>query len=208
MLMMKQKSSQIFSKLTTSSKKDFFSTAFMLICAIALAVLITLFGFQSYKVDGQSMENALINGDILIISKYPRTLARITGHPYIPARGDIVVFDEFITLSNGSPSANKRLIKRVIGLPGERVVVRDQRITIYNQQYPNGFDPDALGKWHLPNVSTPNIVDVTLAPNQLFVCGDNRSNSTDSRVFGPIHANQIIGKLSLRILPPNHITAF
>lgn len=198
----------MFSKLTSGSKRDFFSTALMIVCAVAIATLITLFGFQSYKVDGQSMENALINGDRLVINKFPRTLARMTGHSYVPNRGDIIVFEEYIKFSNGSVSPNKQLIKRVIGLPGERVVVRDQRITVYNQKYPNGFDPDALGKWHLPSTSTTSNIDITLGPNQLFVCGDNRSNSTDSRVFGPIHANQIIGKLSLRLFPLNRITLF
>lgn len=160
---------------------------------------IQAFLFRSYQVDGQSMENTLQNNDRLIIDKVPRTIARITGHAYIPQRGDIVVFNQ--AGINYSGAMEKQLIKRIIGQPGERVVVKNGQITVYNSANPGGFNPDEIGLYHIDAASTPGDIDVTLSPNQLYVCGDNRTNSEDSRFFGPIQANKIVGKLSLRVLP-------
>lgn len=150
-------------------------------------------------VDGQSMESTLQNGDRLIIDKVPRSLAKVTGHAYIPRRGDIVVFNQS-GLSLGSDS-EKQLIKRVVGLPGERVVIKDGSLSVYNQAHPGGYEPDKTGLYHIDASSTPGNVDITLRVNEIFVSGDNRANSEDSRYFGPVKAEQIVGKLSLRILP-------
>jgi signal peptidase I len=73
---------------------DLFSTAGILLIALIVALGMISFVFRSYEVDGPSMMNTLQNEDKLIIWKVPRTWARITGHPYIPKRGDIVVFTE------------------------------------------------------------------------------------------------------------------
>lgn len=168
------------------------------LAAVLVVVFSTLFVFQSYRVDGQSMDNTLQNDDRLIINKLPRTLARITGHPYIPHRGDIIVFSEpGLSVRGGS----EQLIKRVIGLPGERIVIKNNQLTIFNQSNPDGFNPDLLGLWNLDNPTTIGEVDITLSPGYVFVCGDNRTNSTDSRIFGPVAANQIVGKLVMRVLP-------
>jgi len=167
--------------------------------AILLALIITLFVFQSYRVDGESMENTLQNNDRLVIDKIPRTWSRITGHAYIPHRGDIIVFNEVGTFNSPSPES-KQLIKRVIGLPGDRVVISGGQITIYNAANPSGFNPDMSG-WSLADTNSPGDIDITLGPTQLFVSGDNRTNSTDSHIFGPIDASQIIGKLVLRLAP-------
>jgi signal peptidase I len=75
-----------------SGWKELLSTIAILLTSLAVAIFIIVFVFRSYQVDGPSMENTLHNGDKLIIWKVPRTLARITGHDYIPKRGDIVVF--------------------------------------------------------------------------------------------------------------------
>ena len=167
------------------------------------------FVFRSYQVDGPSMENTLQNSDKLIIWKVPRTWSDITGHAYIPNRGDIVVFTES-GLSQFGQTNTKQLIKRVIGLPGDRVVVSNGVYTIYNKAHPNGFDPDKTLAY-FKNVTIPvtsGNVNVTLGPNQLFVSGDNRPDSLDSRAFGPITTNQIVGKLVLRVFPLNEAKAF
>src|SRR6185312_164075 len=140
--------------------------------------------------------------DKLIIWKVPRSWARITGHPYIPARGDVIVFSES-GLSQFGQDDTKQLIKRVIGLPGDRVVVRDGKYVIYNKSHPDGFNPDVTlpyGK-NIPATPAGTFNDVTLGKNQLFVSGDNRPDSLDSRAFGPINADQVIGKLVLRVFP-------
>jgi signal peptidase I len=146
------------------------------------------------------MESTLQNSDKLIIWKVPRTWARVTHHDYIPKRGDIIVFSES-GLSQYGQDDTKQLIKRVIGLPGDRVVVQGGKITIYNKQHPQGFNPDTTLPYGKNIPPTPGNIDVTLGKHQLFVCGDNRGDSLDSRTFGPINADQIIGKLVLRVFP-------
>ena len=108
---------------------------------IAVAMFMINFVFRSYQVDGISMEPTLENNDKLIIWKVPRTWADITGHPYIPKRGDIIVFTEN-GLARFGQQNTKQLIKRVIGLPGDTVVLNQGEYTIYNKQHPQGFDPD------------------------------------------------------------------
>lgn len=181
------------------------STGLLFLLAPLIAIFIAAFIVQSYQVDGQSMETTLQNDDRLIVEKWPRTWARITGHAYVPGRGDIIIFNQ----SGLDPSgANKQLIKRVIGLPGERVVVKDNAITIYNQEHPGGFNPDKAGAYTIAAPLTPGDVDLTLKSGEIFVSGDNRTNSEDSRYFGPVNTNQIVGKLAFRIVPLNKAQRF
>lgn len=188
---------------------DILSIVFVFVAAIVLAFGLIAFVFQSYQVDGPSMENTLQNNDRLIVWKVPRTWARITSSEYVPARGDIIIFTES-NLSQFGQSDVKQLVKRVIGLPGDRVVVKDGTITIYNSEHPDGFQPDKTlpyGKAHqIPYTSGD--IDLTLKSNQIFVCGDNRMDSLDSRAFGPINASDIVGKLVLRVYPFSALQAF
>lgn len=193
----------------SESMRGFLSTIGVIIAAILFAMLLTGFVFQSYQVDGPSMESTLQNKDRLIIWKVDRTIARISGNNYIPNRGDIIVFVE---RGFASPDGStKQLIKRVIGLPGDRVVVKDGFVTVYNDEYPDGFNPDKT----LPygndvdlSINPNDEADEEIGPGQLWVMGDNRSNSLDSRAFGPIEAHNIVGKLVLRIFPLDNAKAF
>lgn len=190
-----------------SGWRELLSTFVILGAALLTALFIITFVFRSYQVDGPSMENTLQNADKLIIWKVPRSWSRLTHHDYIPGRGDIIVFTEN-GLSEFGQQDSKQLIKRVIGLPGERVVVKDGFITVFNNLHPQGFSPDKTlpyGK-NIP-VTTGN-VDVRLGQHQIFVSGDNRPDSLDSRAFGPINSNQIIGKLVLRVFPVGQSKAF
>ncbi|MFZ1249622.1 MAG: signal peptidase I [Candidatus Saccharimonadales bacterium] len=193
-----------------SSWRSNLSTIGILLMAPLIAFLLTVFVFQSYQVDGPSMEQTLQNSDRLIVWKLPRTWARITGHQYIPGRGDIIILNESGLGSYGSTNDTKQLVKRVIGLPGDRIVIKNNVITVYNGQHPEGFQPDATLPYGENNAIPPttNNVDVTLTNSQLFVCGDNRPNSLDSRIFGPIQTNQVVGKLVIRILPLNTMKRF
>jgi len=186
--------------------REIISTAVVLVLVVVLAFGLISFVFQSYQVSGPSMQTTLHNGNHLIVWKVPRTWARITGHPYVPQRGDIIVFNEPGLNIDGSD--NPQLIKRVIGLPGDRVVVRNGTITIYNKAHPNGFNPDKTLPYHKAIGYTAGDLDITLNQNQIFVCGDNRSDSTDSRVFGPIELNNIVGKLALRVTPFSQAQVF
>lgn len=185
-------------KQTNKSKvaKEILSTVGILLLAPIAAFIFTIFVFQFYRVDGPSMENTLQNNDRLIVFKLPQSLANLTNRQYLPARGDIVVFNR-----KEDDGTKRQLIKRVIGLPGDRVVVRDNRVLIYNNEHPDGYDPDA-GKQHQPTtVPTSGNVDIIVNDGEVFVMGDNRINSLDSRVFGTIESDDIVGKLALRIFP-------
>lgn len=184
------------------------STILVILSALVMAVLLITYVFHSYQVDGVSMDPSLKNGDRLIVWKVPRTIARITGNPYIPNRGDVVVFTESGLSSCGQSQDTKQLIKRVVGLPGERVVVKDGVLTVFNDENPNGFSPDTTLPYGDAIDTTNNDVDTRVGTGQLFVAGDNRDESCDSRIFGPIQADQIVGKLVLRVLPINNITKF
>jgi len=191
----------------TSAWRELFSTVGILLTALAVALLIIAFVFRSYQVDGPSMESTLQNGDKLIIWKVPRSWASVTRHAYIPDRGDVIVFTES-GLSQFGQTDTKQLIKRVIGLPGDRVVVANGIYTIYNKSHPQGFDPDKSLPYGKNIPTTSGNVDVTLGKNQLFVSGDNRPDSLDSRAFGPINASQVVGKLVLRVFPINKAEVF
>lgn len=181
---------------------SFFSTIAIILGAVLVAAFMMLFIFRSYQVDGPSMQPTLHNKDRLIIWKVPRTWARITGNDYIPKRGDIVVFaEQGLTTPDGS---SKELIKRVIGLPGDRVVIEGGKTKVYNKEHPNGYNPDTTlpyGKGLNLTMDTEEKIDETIGNGQVFVMGDNRNNSLDSRVFGPIDAKNIVGKLVLRVFP-------
>jgi len=183
------------------------STIGVVVTAFAVAIFIIAFVFRSYQVDGPSMENTLQNADKLIIWKVPRTWARLTGHPYIPDRGDIIVFTQS-GLSQFNQQDTKQLIKRVIGLPGDHLVLKDGSYTIYNKTHPKGFDPDKTLPYGKNIPTTSGEIDITLGKSQVFVSGDNRPDSLDSRAFGPINANQIIGKLAIRVFPIGKAAVF
>src|SRR3989344_4703454 len=141
-------------------KNDWVAVALFVAGVVALYFFMSTFVIRSYVVEGQSMATNLQNGERLLFNKIPRTLARITGNDYIPQRGDIVIFNQsgFFT---GSTS-QKQLIKRIIGLPGERVVVKNGMLSVYSQDHPGGFEPDKTGLYSLAATSTSGDVDITL----------------------------------------------
>lgn len=188
--------------------KNIVSTILILVAAPLVALFLTAFVFQSYEVDGMSMHSTLQDKDRLIIWKVPRTLSRVTHHTYVPHREDVVVFVKHGLYESGS-TQEKQLIKRVIGLPGDRVVVQDGVITVYNSEHPSGYNPD-LNHDFTQNIDvpTPGSVDLIVPEGELFVCGDNRGNSLDSRSFGTVPAQDVIGKLTVRIFPVNKFKSF
>ena len=188
--------------------KSIVSTLLIILIAPLIALFLTAYVFQSYEVEGPSMETTLQNGDRLVVLKTGKTLAKITGNQYIPKRADIIIFEK----RDGASviqEGGRQLIKRVIGLPGDRVVVKDGKITVYNDASPNGFNPDEVGGY-LSNVptKTPGNVDITVGENEIFVCGDNRNNSLDSRSFGTVSSKDIIGRLALRLYPFSKFESF
>jgi signal peptidase I len=191
---------------SSNNMRSIISTVMLFLAAPILALVLILFVIQSYEVDGQSMETTLQDKNLLIVSKVPKTLSRITGSDYTPSRYTIIIFsrDE----SGGLGGGTRQLVKRVIGLPGERVTVNNGKVTVYNAQNPNGFDPDAGQEYSKSIKTTPGNVDITVQEGQIFALGDNRTNSLDSRFFGPVDSDDIVGKLGVRIFPLNKARSF
>ncbi len=190
-------------KISISRFKGFLSFVQLVGGSILLALFINHFIFQSYQVFGLSMTPTLHDGDRLIISKVEKSFSTITRSEWLPDRGDIIVF------KNPRNPQSPQLIKRVIGLPGERVVVQDGNITIYNKSNPDGFMPDkSLG---LELDITAGTVDVTVTDGHIFVSGDHREQggSLDSRnELGTVPINLIVGQLVLKILPVSDVEVF
>lgn len=183
------------------------STIALFLLAPLIALFIASFVIQSYQVEGASMETTLQNGDRLIVNKTHVSWSRLTNRPYIPNRGDIIIFNQ-AGLPDAPFAQEKQLIKRVIGLPGERVVVSGGKITVYNQEHPQGFEPDSSTGYIISAATTPGNVDQIIPDGQIFVAGDNRTNSEDSRYFGPVSSEKLVGKLALRILPVENAQHF
>lgn len=180
--------------------KEVVSTFAVLLLAPIAALLFTAYVFQFYRVDGPSMAETLHNNDRLIVYKLPISFSKLRNNDYIPKRGEIIVFNKKLASGELTPT-NRQLIKRVIGIPGDRIVVKDNTVTLYNADHPEGYDPDAGLSHQKYTVPTSGKIDITLDEGQVFVMGDNRPNSLDSRVFGPIKAGEIVGKLVMRVYP-------
>jgi len=172
---------------------------------VAILVFIILgFGLQSYHVVGSSMAPTLEETDRLLISKLGRTLARIERDDFIPKRGEIIVFK--------SPTENGlQLIKRVIALPGERVLLENGELTVFNKQNPDGFNPDIQYDPDSKFSYTSGDISIKVPDREIFVTGDNRSpgGSLDSRnSLGTVPVENIVGKLIVRIFPVNEARSF
>lgn len=187
-------------------KRELLSTLAVIVLAPVVALFLTVFVFQSYEVDGPSMENTLQDNDRLIVSKTDKTWSKFSGKQFLPDRYSVVVFKQKESSYEGTEE--KQLIKRVMGLPGDRVVIKDGVVTIYNDEHPEGLKADENVPETSLNQYTDGDIDLTVPEGQVFVLGDNRKNSLDSRAFGTIDADSIVGNLSARIYPLNQIKKF
>lgn len=152
--------------------------------ALALALVVHLFLAQATIVFGKSMEPNLLERQRLIIDKISYRL-----HP--PQRNDIVVLSR--------PDIDEMLVKRIVGLPGETIEIDRGSVFIDGQPLREPFPHD---------VSLYSMPPVTLGPLSYFVLGDNRDNSNDSRSFGPVKREQILGRVWIRYWPFNQMTQF
>lgn len=185
------------------------SVATFIIGVIIAATAINAFIFQSYYVEGTSMTPTLHDNDRLIIDKTGHSVANLQGKAYVPERGDIVVLNSNLP-DPSRTGTTEQLIKRVVGLPGERVVVENGIINIFNNEKPEGFNLDKNLHLALQPTFTTNRIDARLGEDELFVAGDNRGpgGSLDSRTFGPVDASSIEGRLWARIFPLPDATLF
>ncbi len=160
--------------------------------AIGAVFLIRSFLVQPFLVSGSSMIPNFQNGDYLLIDE-------ITYHFRAPERGEVIVF-------HYPKERSTYFIKRIVGLPGEEVVIKDNKITIKNKANPQGF---ALDESYIPKAfTTSGNEDVTLGAKEFMMLGDNRQYSFDSRMWGPLGASDIVGLVRLRLWPLTALSAF
>jgi len=169
--------------LTASVKTFLYETLTTILPALVLVLIINVFLGEARRVEMQSMEPNLYENQRLIIEKISYRLHR-------PQRGDIIVLR--LPNHNGEPP----LIKRVIGLPGEIVEIRG------GQVYING---KPLTETYLTERADTDMAPCPVPANSVFVLGDNRPVSNDSRYFGPISDADIIGRACFRYWPLSQI---
>lgn len=154
--------------------------------------LVRYFIFKPFYVQGQSMESTFFEKEYLIIDE-------LTYRFREPVRGEVLVF-------RSPTKPDDFYLKRLIGLPGERIKLEDNKIIIYNDEYPQGV---VLDEMYLDlGTETEGAETITLGPDQYYVLGDNREASFDSRRFGPIDTGAIVGKAWLRGYPFSRISLF
>jgi signal peptidase I len=164
------------------------------IIALAVVIPIRMWIAQPFVVSGESMYPTFDNGQYLIVDEISYILGNIH-------RGDVVVFRY--------PGDTKRFfIKRLIGLPNEKIIVTDKDVTIINKDNPNGFK---LTEPYVNEKIFTQTGEYTTGDGEYFVMGDNRNKSSDSRTWGessPIKLTNklMIGKAFLRLLPFNEIS--
>lgn len=164
----------------------------VVVISLAIILPIRYFLVQPFYVKGASMEPNFYDHEYLIINE-------ISYRFMDPSHGDIVVF-------RYPNDPQQYFIKRVIGIPGERVIISDGRVHIYDSENPAGYLMDESE--YLENQHTPGEKDVTLGEDEFFLLGDNRIASLDSRVFGAVPGQFIVGKVWFRGWPPERIRFF
>lgn len=164
---------------------------------IGLIVVVNTYVVQIIAVDGHSMEKTFYTGNNVLVNKIPKTVARLNGREFLPMRGQVVIVRASFgnSVLSSEDNGSLILIKRVIALPGERVVIENGNLKVYNDEHKDGFSPDEGADWQAamtPDEATENI-DIQLDSGELFVTGDNRPASIDSRFNGPIGTDEIVG---------------
>lgn len=164
--------------------------------AVSVALLFTFtYGVSVFTVDGVSMQPTLEDGSKKLLVRAPRTLASITRNEYIPSRGTIVVVRKTEDVSfDAEEVGDTFVVKRIVGLPLERITLKDGVLKVYNKQYPEGFVPDDTYRWVQDLTGSEYFsIDTTLKDGEVFVVGDNRDESIDSRFYGAVDASKIVG---------------
>lgn len=155
------------------------------VIALLIVIPVRMFIAQPFIVSGASMENTFHNGEYLIVDQ-------VSYHLHNPERGDVVIF-------RYPKDPSKFFIKRIIGVPGDTVSIEGSTVTITNEENPNGF---VLNEPYIKSMK-PNVTMIEkLGDREYFVMGDNRDESSDSRVWGVLQEERIVGRALLRLFPP------
>ncbi|MEW6610878.1 MAG: signal peptidase I [Patescibacteria group bacterium] len=175
-----------------SVKSFIWETVKVIVISLAIIIPVRYYVIQPFYVKGASMEPSYFDHEYLIIDEFSYHLRE-------PRRGEVVVF-------RPPNDARQFYIKRVIGVPGDRVKITGGNVYRYNAVQPEGEQLDE--PYLSEGTVTLGEVDVQLKDNQYFVLGDHRSASLDSRVFGPIERSEIVGRTWIRGWPLTRIAVF
>lgn len=159
--------------------------------AILIVVPIRMFIAQPFIVSGASMKETFHNGEYLIVDQVSYRL-------HSPERGDVVIF-------RYPRDPSKFFIKRIIALPGDTITIIDSTVTITNEANPEGF---VLDEPYIKSMRPGAMMTEKLGEREYFVMGDNRDESSDSRVWGVLQEERIIGRAFLRLFPPQVMGIF
>ena len=155
---------------------------------VVLALLIVMpirwFIAQPFIVSGASMEDTFYNNEYLIVDQ-------LTYRFEEPKRGDVVIF-------RYPRDPSTFFIKRVIGLPGETISIEGKTVIIQNDEYPGGV---AINEPYISDMEEETFLTQTLRDGEYFVMGDNRDHSSDSRKWGSLKEEEIVGRALLRLFP-------
>lgn len=160
------------------------------VISILIVAPIRFFIAQPFIVRGESMDPTFANGQYLIVDE-------VTYYNNLPQRGDVVVFKY-------PKDESKYFIKRIIGLPGEKIKITDGKVSVLPVSETEWKD---LNEPYIQDLSFEN-VSATLGTDEYFAMGDNRSNSLDSRIWGPLPKKNIIGRVLVRLFPFQEIGLF
>lgn len=158
------------------------------IIAIIIVVPIRMFIAQPFIVSGDSMVETFESGQYLIVDQ-------LSYYFDDPARGDVIVF-------RYPRDPSKFFIKRVIGLPGDTIKIEDSKITIFNEEHLDGV---TLDEPYVKSMQAAPLFEEILGDREYFVMGDNRDRSSDSRSWGVLQEERIVGRAFLRLFPPQTI---
>ena len=158
------------------------------IIAILIVVPIRMFIAQPFIVSGESMQETFQSGEYLIVDQ-------VTYHLSDPKRGEVVIF-------RYPRDPSKFFIKRVIGIPGDTITIEQSQVTISNDEFPDGI---ILEESYIKKMSPTGNFSETLGDREYFVMGDNRDHSSDSRSWGVLQEERIVGRAFMRLFPPSAI---
>ncbi len=160
--------------------------------ALVIVIPLRMYVAQPFIVSGASMDPTFSNGQYLIVDQ-------LTYHFHEPQREDVIIFKYPL-----NPSVF--FVKRIIGLPGETLTLKNKHVTIVNKEYPEGIEIDDS---HVGDERKGmDDFTVTLGDTEYFVMGDNRRESSDSRVWGPLERKFIVGRPFLRLWPVSKVAVF
>lgn len=172
----------------------------VLVLAVLMVIVIRNF-VQNYRIDGISMEPNFHDGQFLIVNRFAYCPGIYLEAPVVnrklfekrwcvraPTRGDVVIFEY-------PRDPSRDFIKRVIGLPGETVEIQQGEVYINGVHMPQPFGP---------NPGSYSAAPIVVGPDEVYVMGDNRNNSSDSHLWGPLKQELIIGEALISYWPPQH----